>query len=308
MTKTLTLTEALSLSGNALIVYTLPSVHEYTNPAKPHEEDLLPFILTSFIDEEFYIIDRGLLVLGDLTLFRAGMRSKIVYDELKDFIKIESVRSVAPKTWVRGANYGKVPLMYGQGVLVSAAPESGKSYLTRLLLDSYDSVLGVQTCRILFGERNVDNLGKNTIDCDSSAPLEVQLHTLYWALSTALRDAHKGSDVVIGIDSLTRMIEQLTNMYAHTHLLSGGISASVRDMVGRLFRMTGRVGEGTITIIGTCLWSPANNSWKSIYSNLSAIATAEFHPDIRSGVRDKNRLTETHPKNVYRVLNSEFFY
>lgn len=141
----------------------------------------------------------------------------------------------------------------------------------------------------MFGERKDDDLGHKTIDTDSSAPIGVQMYNLYEIITRALLSAYGGEDVVLGIDSLTRMVEQLTTAHADTHMLSGGISSVVKNMVGRLFRMAGETGDGSLTIIGTSLWSKSNGGWKNIYAELSSIATAEFFPLVRSGARDSSR-------------------
>lgn len=290
-----------------LLFIVLPKVARPCNIGSRYFNDDNP-ILLGYVDEnnEFSSIPWDNKILGDPDLFRSGMRIEIhseikkdardLTDPLKEEITVKVKSSRSPKFWRRGCTIENkksvVDLCYGQNVLVTAPPEGGKSYKTRYILDKFNisNFSGnTEVFRVLFGERKDDDLGHGTVDTDSSAPIGVQMYNLYEVITRALLSSYEGKDVVLGIDSLTRMIEQLTTSHADTHMLSGGISSVVKNMVGRLFRMAGETGDGSLTIIGTSLWARSNGGWKNIYAELSSIATAEFFPLVRSGARDSSR-------------------
>lgn len=298
----ISLDEALERSFNDLIVYVMPAVEEVENSIDKNNKHAKKFnyVLTGFLGKEFFVIKEGLEDLGDQARWLAGMRLNILFKPETNTLDINYYESEAPITRRHGATVklgkSKVKLCYGQNILVTAPPEGGKSFATETIVDSYlKKNPKVIDYRILFGERKDDKLGRNTIDCNSSTTVEYQLYTLYKHLTSAVRDAYLGNDVVVAIDSLTRQVEVLTNKYSHSHMLSGGISSSVKNMVGRLFRMPGAYGTGTLTMVGTCLWARTNNSWKVVYSELSSIATAEFFPSIRSGEKNKSRRSPNEP-------------
>lgn len=304
--KLISLFKAFKLSEKDNIVcYVLPQVDELKEGNKGKKYH---YVLTFIHKKDVYLIEKGLSKLGNLNSFRAGMRLRIFKGENKTISKIYYKTSMSPVNWRLGGEVNKVRLNYGQSILVTAPPASGKSYLTRKISDDFLSRKpnGPQY-RILFAERKDDDLGPGTIDCDSAAPLNYQIYVLYKHISLALRDAYSGEDVLVAIDSLTRMAEQLSNMYSHTHMVSGGISSSVVKMVTDLFRMAGQLGKGTLTIIGTCLWARSSGTWKNIYNSFAAAANAEFHPDVRSGKLDASRRETTVPSNYFTVLGIDMY-
>lgn len=299
---TIDLISALDRSNGKLNVYVLPSVAENSseNIDKDTEEaksERLSYILTYFYRGDFYLITSGLTHLGDESRYLPGMKMTITSqsdDPEECLVDIKAVRITAPTVWHKSGKIKDVSICHGQPILCAAPPGGGKSYMAKTILDTVENYdRSVRVYRNLFGERPDDDLGNGTVDCNSSAILDYQLYILYREYTMALRDAHGGMKVIIGTDSYTRMIETLTNKYAHTHLLSGGISSSVKSMVSRLFRMSGKVGEGYLSIVATALWAKSNSGWKSIYLELSSVSTAEFFPHVRSGKLDYTRREPT---------------
>jgi hypothetical protein len=282
---------------NSRIVYVLPSVITDKNKCN--------FILGTYFCGEFYIIDKGLKKLGNSTKFRAGMKLKLtlVNDEINTEI-LDEVTS--PKHWIKGGSYKKTTVCHGQSILITAAPSQGKTGNLKALLDSYESN-GATMFKVLFGERRDDDLGSNTIDCDSSATLEYQLDVLYQTLTEAIKSAYSGKQVCFGMDSLTRIVESMTDKYSDTHMLSGGISFAVKNMVSRLFRMGGQLGKGRLTIIGTCLYSSSSSTWKNIYTELKSVSNAEFLPGF-DGRKDYSRKKLTKFNPTVKVFGLEIAY
>jgi hypothetical protein len=331
----LRLDKALENQGGSSIFYVLPKVNELEDPEKP-DGLLTHFVFGTFLGDKFFLIEDTILKvrsekvyyrnpnsgqeeqfsLCTKDFFRPGMK---VFMSKEDVEKGEKERylvdyqiSTAVETWRRSSSIKLEEgiLCYGQSILITAPPASGKSFTTKKILDSMaEYSTRPRIYRVLFGERKSDTLGVGTVNCDSSAIVDYQLYILYQEFTKALRDGYNGYDAIIGLDSLTRMCVFLTNQYAHSHMVSGGISSSAMTMVSRMFDMSGKVGEGTLTIIGTALWARPNNTWKTIYAELSAIATAEFHPDCKSGKLNKSRLKEpSRRENVVRFLGLDWKY
>jgi hypothetical protein len=310
--KYISLKKALKRKEGTSIFYVLPAVAEPSREENKLEKKRLGFkkplsyTFGVFIEDEFYLVNKGLRALGNTLFFRAGMRLSITYDfDTEEFKPIEFMSLKAPKQWDFLGEVNGARLHKGQNILITAPPESGKSYLTKKILNVLKTNnKGVSIYRLLFGERKDDDLGPGTIDCDSSAPLEYQVFALYKYLTLALKEAYGGKDVIIAIDSLSRMMIDLSGEYSHTHMTSGGISGSVNKMVNDLFRMSGWAGEsGSLTFIGTSLWSKSSNTWKNTYLSLAAVATAEFHPDVRSGKQDSSRKeTTVKPDNKINIF------
>lgn len=322
--------------GDSIVFYVLPNVK-----VKSEEFPLMyeENFLVSFIRNDKVVLatveGRELGIKNEL---RPGQRLEVqkTYDvdnEGDYIIKILRSQKRDPH-WITGAKYNKTKYCFGQSILISAAPGVGKTSAITDLCDSFESgeltnferlILGEEavglkaiTYRLKFGERKDDTMYSRyaecdlTIDTDSSAPIEVQLTRLYEWITRALIEAYNGNNVVLAIDSLTRIIENLTGLYAQTHMVAGGISFDVSGMVDNLLRMGGNYKHGTLTIIGTCLLSQNNNSWKNIYTRLSAAANGEILLAKIEGnkrlIKSSTRREEVLPQPYFTLLGKKFYY
>lgn len=101
-------------------------------------------------------------------------------------------------------------------------------------------------------------------------------------VAEALYKAHTGEDTVLGIDSLTRIVELLTSLHRKTHMVSGGISSCVKNWVSRIIKLGGMYSNsrGSLTFIGTALTSKDNNTWKAILTEFKSSSNAEICPQL----------------------------
>lgn len=250
----------------------------------PNLEKGLPNVYTYIHQNEVYKLEEDLF---GSTEFLPG--TKLLARRVGNTVKIEMTRPTSPKTWYEAGEFKGIKICHGQNVLVTAPPSKGKSYTVESLMDIISKDRTVKNHRVLFGERRDDTLGNNSINIDSSLSLTTQINQLYVVLTKALHDAHEGNKVILGIDSLTRLVESLTNTHSDTHMVSGGISVDARTKVEKIFRMAGRYESGYLTIIGTCLYSNNSMTWKNIYSGMSSIANAEFFPASTTGRTNNSR-------------------
>lgn len=305
-------------------VYVLPDVSTLKKTKSKSDEDFeikdeptSHFRLSTYFEGEFVLIYGDLNILGDKNFYRAGMRLDISR-KVGGGLRIEYIGVISPLVWKTGAKHTArsryssmrsttTKLCFGQSVLIMAAPGKGKTSTARSIIDSF-AQSGTINYRVLFGERRDDSLGVGSIDCDSSAPIKYQMYVLYKTITAALVDAYDGNNVVLGIDSLTRIVESLTASYPDSHMVSGGLSSDVILMVSNIFKMAGQYAQGTLTIVGTCLWSKSNNSWKNITVILQSSANAEFHPDIDGGASDSTRRKEVKNYPTIKLFGREFAY
>lgn len=181
---------------------------------------------------------------------------------------------------VKAFTFKGVQYSYGQSILVTATVGTGKTTTTTELCRLFSEVEGVTSKRCLFGERPEDRMYAmsevdETIDTNAASPIGLQYTRLMEALALALDSAHRGENALFAVDSLTRIVMSLTGLFSDSHMVSGGIGHEVNDMVANLLRLGGTYGTGTLTVIGTCLFSSGNNTWKSIYDLLSSAADGE---------------------------------
>lgn len=181
---------------------------------------------------------------------------------------------------IHSFTFKETPFTYGQSILVTATVSTGKTTTTTELCRLHCKSPNTYSRRCTFGERMEDRLygaGEvdETIDTGSSSPIGLQYTKLMSALALALDAAHSGKNALFALDSMTRLVMSLTGLFSKSHMVSGGIGHEVIDMVANLLRLGGKYGEGTLTVIGTCLFAGSNNTWKSIYDVLSAAADGE---------------------------------
>jgi transcription termination factor Rho len=141
-----------------------------------------------------------------------------------------------------------VPLAYGQRVLVEAAPHSGRTTLLRSLVGAIVAAPDPPGVIVLLVDERPEEVTEwrrsspqaeiAAAPADLSAPDQVRHAEL--AVATAKRRAETGEDVVLMIDSLTRLA------VAH------GDPAAVKPVFGA-GRELEEEGSGSLTVIGTVL-------------------------------------------------------
>jgi transcription termination factor Rho len=263
--------------GDSLDFYVMPTVNtKKKSDDSPLDEYTNKILLTYIKNNRIYFVQLNEREIENEIDLRPGQ--KITMYGPKKGVYMDKKLTV----WKTAVEFNGTKFCYGQNILISAPPGGGKTTAVMKLARAYeDSDSSLMYYGMLVGERFDDSLFPSgeedkTINCDSSAPIHVQLSVIYMTLTKALRDAYNGRNVVLAIDSLTRLILGLTGLYSETHMVSGGISFDVTVMASNLMKLGGTYGKGTLTMIGTCFYSKSNNTWKTVYSELSAAATAEI--------------------------------
>lgn len=181
------------------------------------------------------------------------------------------------------------PLGKGQRGLIVAPPKTGK---TVLLKEIAQSILAnnpdIYLIMLLIDERpeEVADMrrsikGKNaeviSSTFDESAERHVQVAEI--VLEKAKRLVEVGKDVVIFIDSITRLARAYnTMMPASGKVLTGGIDANALQRPKRFFGAARNTEEaGTLTIIGTALIETGSRMDEVIYEEFKGTGNMELH-------------------------------
>jgi transcription termination factor Rho len=204
--------------------------------------------------------------------------------DLKDSpLKVYSLYSpkkYQPKDRLFRAAAKKLRFGKGQKILVPAPPASGKTTLMHNLGQTImESKKGVVT-NIMIDERPEETLYGKTINLNYMRSASDIIEGLMAGIGEVMaRVTEKGTDEVIIIDSMTRLIQVVNTViqkdYPDLPSGTGGIALQARKFVRQIFGLANRLPKGSLTIIATSLvgGSPIEDV---IYKDLQGVSTAEI--------------------------------
>ncbi|WP_420455388.1 transcription termination factor Rho [Rubrivirga sp.] len=225
------------------------------------------------------------------------------------------------------------PLGKGQRALIVAPPRAGKTFILKgLAAGLAQNHPEVKLVALLIDERpeEVTDFRRNT-DCtvfassnDAGEDNHVRVATL--AFEYARRLVEQGHDVVILLDSLTRL-GRTFNLYGGNsgRTMSGGLDARALLMPRKIFGSARNIENGgSLTIVATALVETGSRMDDVIFEEFKGTGNSEIvldrdlsekriYPAInirRSGTRNEERLVNddiAHARNMLlRALNSRF--
>ena len=225
------------------------------------------------------------------------------------------------------------PLGKGQRALIVAPPRAGKTFILKgMAAGLAQNHPEVKLVALLIDERpeEVTDFRRNT-DCtvfassnDAGEDNHVRVATL--AFEDARRLVEQGHDVVILLDSLTRL-GRTFNLYGGNsgRTMSGGLDARALLMPRKIFGSARNIENGgSLTIIATALVETGSRMDDVIFEEFKGTGNSEIvldrdlsekriYPAInirRSGTRNEERLVAdniAHARNMLlRALNSRF--
>lgn len=188
------------------------------------------------------------------------------------------------------------PIGKGQRGLIISPPRAGKTVLLKKIacsiLKKYPEVYLIM---LLIDERpeevtemKQDVKGEIISSCfDESAMRHIQVAEL--VLSRAKRMVEVGKDVVILLDSLTRLSRAYNAEAPHSgKILTGGIDSTALQGPKKFFGAARKVLEGgSLTIIATCLIDTGSKMDEVIYEEFKGTGNMELHLDRRLADRRK---------------------
>ncbi len=186
------------------------------------------------------------------------------------------------------------PIGRGQRGLIVSPPKAGKTFVLKDIAHgiTYNHP-DIHLMVLLIGERpeEVTDM-KRSVDGEVVAstfdePVEDHAHVAEMALERAKRLVEGGKDVVILLDSITRMTRAYNlSMPPSGRTLSGGIDPIALYPPKRFFGAARNTDEGgSLTIIATCLIDTGSRMDEVIYEEFKGTGNMELHLDRRLAER-----------------------
>jgi len=194
------------------------------------------------------------------------------------------------------------PIGFGQRALIVSPPKAGKTWLVKDIIKGIASnypekgkgkARKVHVMAVLIGERPEevtdiirtmdsysDKMGEVAASNFDEAPQD-QTRVGELALERAKRLVESGRDVVIVLDSITRMARAY-NLALPTsgRTLSGGFDPMALFPAKKFFGAARKIeGAGSLTIIGTCLVDTGSRMDDLIYEEFKGTGNMELHLD-----------------------------
>jgi transcription termination factor Rho len=186
------------------------------------------------------------------------------------------------------------PIGRGQRGLIVSPPKAGKTFIIKDIANgisqNYDDI---HLMVLLIGERpeEVTDM-RRSVDGEVVAstfdePVEDHAHVAEMALERAKRLVEGGKDVVILLDSITRMTRAYNlSMPPSGRTLSGGVDPLALYPPKRFFRAARNTDEGgSLTISATCLIDTGSRMDEVIYEEFKGTGNMELHLDRRMSER-----------------------
>ena len=186
------------------------------------------------------------------------------------------------------------PIGRGQRGLIVSPPKAGKTFILKNIANGVThNHEDLHLIVLLIGERpeEVTDM-RRSVDGEVVAstfdePVEDHAHVAEMALERAKRLVEGGKDVVILLDSITRMTRAYNlSMPPSGRTLSGGIDPIALYPPKRFFGAARNTDEGgSLTIIATCLVDTGSRMDEVIYEEFKGTGNMELHLDRRLAER-----------------------
>ena len=214
------------------------------------------------------------------------------------------------------------PLGLGQRALVVAPPRGGKTVLLKTMAKSLRANYPDAHLLVLLLDERPEEVTdfEDTVDVpvyastfDEPSRRHAQLSDLL--LERARRLVEQGNDVIIMLDSLTRLARGYNANQIGGRTMSGGLGSNALEKPRKFFGAARKVEEGgSLTIIATCLIETESRMDEIIFEEFKGtgnmeirldreLAERRIYPAIsipQSGTRNDDRLY--HPDEMLRVL------
>jgi len=219
------------------------------------------------------------------------------------------------------------PIGKGQRGLIVAAPRTGKTILLQKIGNSIaKNNPDVHLIILLIDERpeEVTDMKRNVpaaqvISSTFDEPASRHIQVANMVLEMARRQVEYGRDVVILLDSVTRLARAHNTEVPHSgKILSGGVEAGALQKPKRFFGSARNLEEGgSLTIIATALINTGSRMDEVIYEEFKGTGNMELHLDrtladrrvwpavdiTRSGTRKEELLLDPEELRRIRLLH-----
>jgi transcription termination factor Rho len=182
------------------------------------------------------------------------------------------------------------PIGFGQRMLIVAPPRTGKTVLLQKMANAISrSHPDVYVIVLLVNERpeEVTDMQRNTsaevISATFDEPATRHIQIAEMVSAKAKRMVEYGKDVVILLDSITRLARAYNEVAPHSgKILTGGVDASALQAPKRFFGAARCIEEGgSLTVIGTALIDTGSRMDEVIFEEFKGTGNSELHLDRR---------------------------
>jgi transcription termination factor Rho len=185
------------------------------------------------------------------------------------------------------------PIGFGQRGLIVAPPRTGKTILLQKIAnsilknhpDTYVIVLLIDERpeEVTDMERSVKGPNVEVISSTFDEPASRHIQVAEMVIDKARRMVEFGKDVVILLDSITRLARAYNTEAPHSgKILTGGIDASALQKPKRFFGAARKIEEaGSLTILATALIDTGSRMDDVIFEEFKGTGNMELHLDRR---------------------------
>ncbi|MBP7132525.1 MAG: transcription termination factor Rho [Aquabacterium sp.] len=182
------------------------------------------------------------------------------------------------------------PIGKGQRALIVAPPKSGKTVLLKSLAHALvANHPDVHLIVLLVDERPEEvtemqrTVRGEVISSTFDEPAQRHVQVAEMVIERAKRLVELGKDVVILLDSITRLARAYNNVLPSSgKVLSGGVDSNALQRPKRFFGAARNIEEGgSLTIIGTALVDTGSRMDEVIYEEFKGTGNCEIHLDRR---------------------------
>jgi transcription termination factor Rho len=217
------------------------------------------------------------------------------------------------------------PIGKGQRVLINAAPRTGKTVLLQKIANAItENNPDIFLMVLLIDERpeEVTDMQRSVkgevVSSTFDEPSERHIQVAEMVIERAKRMVENGKDVVVLLDSITRLARAYNSVAPSSgRVLSGGLDSNALQRPKRFFGAARNIeGGASLTIIGTALVETGSRMDDVIFEEFKGTGNSEIYLDrkiadrrifpaidlLRSGTRKEELLLNENEKNKMWIL------
>ncbi|MBC7547311.1 MAG: transcription termination factor Rho [Polaromonas sp.] len=182
------------------------------------------------------------------------------------------------------------PIGKGQRALLVAPPKSGKTVMMQNIAHAITANHPEVVMMVLLVDERPEEVTEmqrsvrgEVISSTFDEPAARHVHVAEMVIERAKRLVELGKDVVILLDSITRLARAYNNVLPSSgKVLTGGVDANALQRPKRFFGAARKIEEGgSLTIIGTALIDTGSRMDEVIFEEFKGTGNCEIHLDRR---------------------------
>jgi len=213
-------------------------------------------------------------------------KGKILFDNLTPFYAIEKLNLETRDRCLETRIIDLVsPIGKGQRALITSPPKAGKTVLLQKMANAIaENHPEVMLIVLLIDERpeEVTDMARfvkgEVVSSTFDEPAERHVQVAEMVIEKAKRMVEHGRDVVILLDSITRLARAHNTVVPHSgKILSGGVDANALQRPKRFFGSARNIeGGGSLTIIATALIDTGSRMDEVIFEEFKGTGNSEL--------------------------------